>query len=152
MELFRLAARMAGSHADGEEILQDAYLKAHGALLAGKFEARSSPRTWLYRVVANTALDWLRRRAVRARSVEHLSDQPPSNDGARVEALVALRELGRWLDLLPLDQRAAIVLCGVEGLTTAEAARVLGASEGAVEQRLVRARTTLRRRRHDVDR
>ena len=45
------------------------------------------------------------------------------------------------------DQRAALVLCGIEGLTNREASAVLGISEGAVEQRLVRARATLRERR-----
>ena len=49
------------------------------------------------------------------------------------------------LDHLPPDQRAALVLRELEGLSNAEVAEIVEASEGAVEQRLIRARATLRR-------
>ncbi len=64
-DLFRLAARLLGNGADADEVLQDAYLKVFRALSDGQFDGRSAVRTWLYRVVTNTALDALRRRAVR---------------------------------------------------------------------------------------
>ncbi len=60
---------------------------------------------------------------------------------------MALEELGEWLDALPPQQRAAIVLKAVEGYTTAETAEILELTAGAVEQLLVRARSTLRLRR-----
>ncbi len=145
-DLFRLAARLLGSAADADEVLQDAYMKAYRALCDGKFDGRAGVRTWLYRVVTNTALDALRRRAVRpAGDDAELETAVDSAPGA--DAQMALAELARWLDELPLEQRAALVLCGFEGLTNREASAVLGISEGAVEQRLVRARATLRERR-----
>lgn len=145
-DLYRLAARLMGSAADAEEVLQEAYLKAYRALCDGNFDGRAAVRTWLYRVVTNSALDALRRRAVRpAGNDAGLDAAVDSAPGADVH--LALAELARWLDELPLDQRAALVLCAVEGMTNREASAVLGVSEGAVEQRLVRARATLRQRR-----
>lgn len=149
-DLFRLAARMLGSAADAEDVLQEAYVKAYRALTEGQFDGRSELRTWLYRVVANTAIDAMRRRAARPQQ----SDQRISEVGVSpndVESQLALRELSEWLDQLPVEQKAAVVLKTVEGLTTPEVAEILGCSEGAVEQRLVRARATLRKRRGDDD-
>jgi RNA polymerase sigma-70 factor (ECF subfamily) len=64
------------------------------------------------------------------------------------EGRLALTELSGWLGDLPSDQQAALVLKAVEGRESAEIAEILGCSEGAVEQRLVRARATLRQRRN----
>ena len=73
-----------------------------------------------------------------------------SFDGrVETEARLALRELDRWLGELPAEQRTVLVLRFVEGLTSAEVAEILGCSEGAVEQRLVRARASLRQRGND---
>ena len=59
---------------------------------------------------------------------------------------LALREVERWMEELPPEQRAALVLSALEGHSNREVADLLGCSEGAVEQRLVRARATLRHR------
>jgi len=147
--LFRLAARMMGSTADAEDVLQEAYVKAYRALVDGRFDGRAQVATWLYRVVTNTALDAMRRKAVRpAGSDEGLEAAPQS--GA-VESHLALRELSEWLAELPPEQRVALVLKSVEGFSTPEIAEILGVSEGAVEQRLVRARAMLRKRRGNDD-
>jgi RNA polymerase sigma-70 factor (ECF subfamily) len=60
---------------------------------------------------------------------------------------LALSELDDWLQALPAEQRAALVLQSMEGLNNSEIAQVMGVSEGAVEQRLVRARAALRQKR-----
>lgn len=150
-ELFRLAARLMGSTADADDVLQDAYVKVHRALGDGQFDGRANLRTWLYRVVTNTALDALRRRAVRPAGDDRELPALGAESCGGAEAQVALSELSRWLDELPVEQRAALVLCSVEGLTNSEAAEVLGVSPGAVEQRLVRARATLRKKRGGDD-
>jgi RNA polymerase sigma-70 factor (ECF subfamily) len=144
-QMFRLAARLMGNVEDAEDVLQESYLKAHDALAAREFDARASLSTWLYRIVTNTALDALRSRRRRARWVAP-GEVDGVGAGGSAEAHAALRELGAWLQELPEGERAAIVLTQLEGLTSAEAARVLGCSEGAVEQRLVRARAALRER------
>jgi RNA polymerase sigma-70 factor (ECF subfamily) len=148
-QLVRLAARILGNLPDAEDVVQESYMRAHRALVEGRFDQRAKVSTWLYRIVSNAAIDALRGRGRRPLS----SDTLPEGawDGASsAEARLALTELDDWLSDLPAEQRTAIVLKSVEGLTTAEIAEILQCSEGAVEQKLVRARAALRKR-HDDD-
>jgi RNA polymerase sigma-70 factor (ECF subfamily) len=144
--MLRAAARILGSREEALDVLQDAYVRAFDALTDGGFDGRSRVTSWLYRVVVNTSLDALRAR--RRRPTVPLPDAAAiiSGSAGSAEARVALAELARVLDLLPSDQRAALVLRELEGLSNAEVAEVLETSEGAIEQRLIRARATLRRR------
>jgi len=143
--LFRLAARLMGDVEEAEDVLQDAYLRAYEALSNKSFDSRSGVETWLYRITVNTALDALRsRRRLRSQPV---SLPLRSLDSAQLEAHVALRELADWVQALSPEQRTAILLKELEGLTAAQIADAMGRSEGAVEQYLVRARATLRARR-----
>ena len=143
--LVRLSVRMMGNVADGEDALQEAYLKAYRGLVEGRFDGRAQFGTWLRRIVVNTAIDAMRARARAPRPSEEAGDQM-TDAGASAETALSLRELSDWLDALPPDQRATLVLKAIEGHTSAEVAELLGCSEGAVEQRLVRARATLRGR------
>lgn len=144
--LVRLGARLLGNVSDAEDVVQEAYVKAYRALAAGEFDGRSRVETWLYRIVTHGAIDALRSRKRRPVPADSLPEQ--SWDGlALAEARLALAELADWLSILPEDQRVAIVLKSVEGLTTPEIAEILACSEGAVEQRLVRARAALREKR-----
>jgi RNA polymerase sigma-70 factor, ECF subfamily len=145
--LYRLAARIMADGGEAEDVLQDAYMRAFDALSAGRFDGRAGIATWLYRIVANTAMDALRARRRRKRTalVDDVADAPVDDEG-RLAARAALHELRGFLEDLPADQRTALVLKELEGLSSSEAAEVMGCSVGAVEQRLVRARATLRRR------
>jgi RNA polymerase sigma-70 factor (ECF subfamily) len=135
-----------GNQADAEDVVQEAYVKAYRALSAGDFDRRSSTSTWLYRIVVNGAIDAKRSRKRRGEASDEQVEM--GWDGAAyAEARMALSELDQWLEALPTDQRAALVLQTMEGLNNTEIAQVLGVSEGAVEQRLVRARATLRQKR-----
>ena len=148
--LVRLAARILGSEAEAEDVVQEAYVKAFRALAEGRFDQRSALETWLYRIVSNGAIDALRSRARRPVPTDRLPDGAWGGAGSP-EAHLALRELDDWLGELPAEQRAALVLKAVEGRETAEIAEILGCTEGAVEQKLVRARATLRKRGQDHD-
>lgn len=141
--LFRLAARMMGNAVDAEDVLQDSYHRAFDALVGGEFRAESGVASWLYRIVANTALNALRSTKRRRATVDVDSIELEDPDAAG-DARAALAELGRMLDELPALERSAIVLKEIEGRTSREIAELLGCSEGAVEQRLVRARAALR--------
>ncbi len=128
--------------------MADAYFQRQRPLssVEGQFDRRSSVKTWLYRIATNTSLDALRSR----KSRQAVLDVAVGEAGVEnAEARLALSELAGWLSVLPDEQRVAIILSAVEGLSSAEIGEVLGCSEGAVEQRLVRARATLRRKRGD---
>lgn len=152
-KLFRVAARIVGDAAEAEDVLQDAYLRAFDALSSGRFDEQSSVETWLYRIVANAALDALRaRKRRRARTEVELADEASTvNDEPRILARRALQELDQWLSELPEEQRMAIVLKELEGLSSNEVAAMMKCSVGAVEQKLVRARVTLRQRSENRD-
>ncbi len=147
--LVRLSARIMGSVTEAEDVVQEAYVKAHRALAEGRFDERSRVETWLHRIVVNASLDARRKRKHETRNAP--DEAATSSDGlgavSTIEETLALRELATWLDELPDDQRTALLLKSVEGMSSAEVAEVLGCSEGAVEQKLVRARATLRERR-----
>jgi RNA polymerase sigma-70 factor (ECF subfamily) len=138
--LVRLSARIMGSVTEAEDVVQEAFIKAYRALVDGQFDARSSVSTWLHRIVVNAALDARRKR----KKAEPVDDTTLSTTSATAEEHVALRELATWLDELPDDQRAALLLKTIEGMSATEIGAVLGCSEGAVEQKLVRARAALR--------
>lgn len=141
-ELVRMAARVVGSLSDAEDVVQEGYIKAYRAMTAGQFDRRSSTKTWLYRIVTRTAVDLLR-----AKARAPVLREAPGDDATTIstpEAYLALAELADWLGVLPPEQRAAVVLHAIEGFSAREAADMLGCSEGAIEQRLVRARATLR--------
>jgi RNA polymerase sigma-70 factor (ECF subfamily) len=176
---------MMGNVADAEDVVQDAYIKAYRALLAGKFDGRSSVRTWLYRIVVNGAIDAKRARTRRFETFDDaepdapsmpatgarftlrelqywldvLSDEPSTDDGEFVdlawdgassaEARLALRELSRWMSTLPVDQQAVLSMQALDGLSAHKIAEIMHSTEGAVEQRLVRARAVLRLCRKD---
>ena len=130
---------------------QEAYVKAYSALVDGQFDGRSRVETWLYRIVVNGALD-AKRKMKRTATDELVEETAYDEAGASMsatsaESVVALRELSEWLSALPEEQQAVLVLKAVEGMSSAEVAQVLEITEGAVEQRLVRARSTLREKR-----
>jgi RNA polymerase sigma-70 factor, ECF subfamily len=143
--LVRLGARMMGNVADAEDVVQEAYVKAFRALREGRFDQRSSVETWLYRIVTNGSIDAMRGRARRPEPRDVLIEGASDGLGS-AEARLALMELADFMGELPADQRAALVLKSVEDKSTAEIAEIMECSEGAVEQRLVRARAALRKR------
>jgi RNA polymerase sigma-70 factor (ECF subfamily) len=141
--LVRLAARVMGNLEDGEDVVQESYVKAHQAIVDGRFDGRSRVDTWLYRIVTNAAIDAMRSGKRREKPTDTMPDV--AWDGAAAaEARLALGELDALLGTLPPDQRAALVLKNVEGLSGPEIAQILGTTEGAIEQRLVRARAALK--------
>jgi RNA polymerase sigma-70 factor (ECF subfamily) len=142
--LFRLAARLMGDLAEAEDALQEGYVKAYRALCAGQYDGRAKLLTWMYRIVYRTCLD-----AKRKRREFPTAEQPePKFDGnVTAEARLALQQLDGWLAELPEQQRSAIVMSVMEGMSNTEIAEVMECSEGAVQQRLVRARAALREKR-----
>jgi RNA polymerase sigma-70 factor (ECF subfamily) len=139
--LHRYCARMVGSAFDGEDVVQDALAKAAEAWPgAGPIE---QPEAWLFRIAHNTALDALRRRKRQAASPQadagEVADESATAD-ARVAATASLAAIL----LLPITQRASVVLIDVLGHSLAETATILDVSVAAVKASLHRARAQLK--------
>ncbi|WP_437928336.1 RNA polymerase sigma factor [Sorangium sp. So ce291] len=147
--LFRAAVRLLGNEAEAQELVQEAYLRAFEALREGAWQPSARAHGWLLRIVTHGAIDLLRRRKTRPQPVAEVLSSAAADDGGDAERRLRLRELSGWLDELSPDQRAAVVLRYLEGMTNEEVARLLGISEGAVEQRLLRAKAALRKRVND---
>lgn len=146
--MVRVSARLLGSVADAEDVVQDAYVKAFRKATESNFEPPDDVGAWLYRIVVNASLDAMRSK--KRRPARDEMDNVVSTL-ASAETHAALAELADWLSELPEEQRVALTLTAVEGLSGKEAADVLGISEGAVEQRVVRARAALRQKRSDEE-
>ena len=143
-ELYRLAVRLTGDVDAADDVIQIAYLQAFEAVRAGQFRGECQLETWLYRIVTRVALGERRQTARRRVLLAERGDAAlPAASG---ELLVELRELREALGALPNDQRVALVLKELQGLSGREVADVMERSEGAVEQLLVRARAALKTR------
>lgn len=146
--LHRYCARMTGSVIDGEDVLQDALIKAIEAFEAGTL---ANPEAWLFRIAHNAALDHLRRRA-REQS-RHADEDPdmlidpivPAED--RLAAAASLRTFMR----LPVAQRSSVILMDVLGYSLDEISDVTCASIASVKAALHRGRTRLRELAQEID-
>jgi RNA polymerase sigma-70 factor, ECF subfamily len=138
--LYRLALRMIGDADDARDVVQDAYLRAHRALSRGQWKGESKVETWLYRIVLNTAINHRRGRGRRAGLLQEAAPGQTPEQAAEIARLMAS------VLSLPPEQRAVVVLKELEGHTSGEIGAMLGCTEGAVEQRLLRARASLRRK------
>ncbi len=135
--LHRYCARMTGSTVDGEDVLQEALLKAVRA--RDQAEAVENLDGWLFRIAHNASLDFLRQRA-RTTLVPLAPDlaatPAPDPDVAAVGFRTFLR--------LPELQRCAVILKDVLGHSVDEIAAVAGCSPAAAKSALQRGRATLR--------
>jgi RNA polymerase sigma-70 factor, ECF subfamily len=140
--LHRYCARMTGSVIDGEDVVQEALMKAFEALpQAGTIEHLES---WLVRIAHNAALDFLRRRA-RRNSV--LADEDPDMviDPAptAVEREAAVASLATFMEL-PIAQRSSVILMDVLGYSLEEISSVTGNTILGIKAALHRGRARLR--------
>jgi RNA polymerase sigma-70 factor (ECF subfamily) len=141
-KLHRYCARMAGSAADGEDIVQDTLLKAVEALRASGPIA--NPEAWLFRVAHNTALDFLR---WRNRANAGRSDEDPEtlvDPGSTLDSREAVNATVRTFLRLPVGQRSAVILMDVLGYSVDEIGGITQLSVPAVKALLHRGRTRLR--------
>jgi RNA polymerase sigma-70 factor, ECF subfamily len=145
-----VAVRTVGDPEEAADAVQDAMIAAFRR--ADSFRGDSAVTTWLHRIVVNAALDRMRRRAARptaasqdedtldalATGGQSLADPSECSDTA-LDVRAALQQLGP-------EQQAALVLVDMLGYPVADAAQVLGVSEGTVKSRAARGRARLRPR------
>jgi RNA polymerase sigma-70 factor, ECF subfamily len=141
-KLHRYCARMTGSVVDGEDVVQEALVKAIEAVREPALIA--SPESWLFRIAHNAALDFLRRRARMdaAHAPEDLNmiADPVSTADDRQTAVASLRTFMR----LPVAQRSVVILMDVLGYALDEIAGVTALTIPAVKASLHRGRARLR--------
>jgi RNA polymerase sigma-70 factor, ECF subfamily len=144
--LWAVAVRTLADPEEAADALQDAMMSAFRR--AGSFRGDAAVTTWLHRIVVNACLDRIRRRAARpvtAGADERILDglaagstrpDPASDSDTAMDVTAALRTL-------PPDQQAALVLVDMLGYPVADAAEVLGVSQGTVKSRCARGRARL---------
>lgn len=154
--LLATTRRLLRNEADAMDAVQDAFLQAFKSI--DSFEGQSQLYTWLHRIAVNAALMKLRTKRRRPETLiedllpkfqdDHHRIEPASemDDTAsklaeRAETRATVREC---IEKLPESYRIVLVLRDIEEMDTAEAARVLGVSDGVVKTRLHRARQALK--------
>lgn len=140
--LRRYARALLHDREDADDLVQDVLERV--TLHWHRRRKADSTRSWLFAILHNLAIDRMRRRA-RGRG-EPLDGVPDARLAAppQQEAAIEHRQSLALLSLLPADQRSVLLLVGVEELSYAETARVLGVPLGTVMSRLSRGRERLR--------
>jgi RNA polymerase sigma-70 factor, ECF subfamily len=155
--VLRLAVHLTGSQEDGQDIYQEAFLRAY--MNIGSFRFECSFYTWIYRIVTNLCLDHLRKRSSRYRDLtttissdgeeEQVLDRiPDQRAGASPERNMASRELRvcivRAMQRLSPRERVVFELKHYHGLRLRTVAGILNTSEGTIKNTLFRATHKLR--------
>lgn len=147
--LYAVVLRFSATESDAEEATQEAFVRAWRSL--ARFRSESRFFTWLYRIGVNEAKRITGRRpgagtvvSAEERPLDDISDERPGPQplAEQSELRVVLEGAVRRL---PEKYRAPVVLRDIEGLSTMEAADVLGLNEAAFKSRLHRGRMALRR-------
>ena len=140
--LRRFARGLTGSAADADDLVQAACERA--LTRAHQFQEGTRFDSWMFRIVQTIWIDQLRSRDIRREDAEeqgmHVGTDEPER---RVEARLALQEVRIALKDLPPEQRTALLLVTVDGLSYKEAAEVAEVPVGTIMSRLARARIAL---------
>ena len=154
VRLFSVIYNMISNKDDAFDLMQDVFIKVYRNI--GKFNKKSSFFSWLYRIAVNTVITHINKsRLKRFFNLEELDEDGvkdfcidgliEKNDARRDIFLKELHEnLNIALQKLSNKHRVVVVLCEIEGLSSAEAAEILKCSEGTVRSRLHYAKEQLK--------
>jgi RNA polymerase sigma-70 factor (ECF subfamily) len=140
--LRRFAIALTGSAADGDDLVQDTLERALKNLHA--WEPGTRLDSWMFRIAKNRFIDT--RRSLSRRKTETLDmvEESAATDGEQaMQSHLALQDTAKALRALPLDQRQAVALVLVDGLSYREAADILDIPIGTLTSRISRAREAL---------
>jgi RNA polymerase sigma-70 factor (ECF subfamily) len=141
--VYNLARRLHSDPGQVEDLVQETYARAFEAWVAGRKPRRVQP--WIATICLNTGRNMLRKAS--ARREEPMESPPEVADRSDVETEAmrhARRDLVQWaLWQLPEEQRIAVALTDLGGLSSPEVARITGAPRGTVVSRVHRARKKL---------
>lgn len=143
--VYRLAYRLTGDRFDAEDLTQDVFVRAFNSIHALQ---PGSVAAWLNRITTNLFLDGARRRSRMRTDVAGGSPESVWGSSSSVGDLYAEGmldgDVAAALKLLSPEQRVAVVLCDIEGLSYDEIALLLDIKIGTVRSRIARARAQLR--------
>lgn len=140
--IFGLAFRMTGNKAEAEDLTQDVCMALPEKLRSYRRAARFT--TWLYRVSVNAAHDRRRRSLSHKRAADGWGDWELARRAEMGEAAVAQDWLAATMSLLSPELRDTVALTLGEDLSQAEAAEILGVSEGTIAWRMSEVKKRLR--------
>jgi len=141
--LRRYARALTRDTTAADDLVQDCLTRALGKLHL--WQQGTDLRAWLFTILHNQYVNYVRR-AVREGAAVGLSDtEPLLTRPAHQSRRLELRDLERAIAKLPNEQRAVILLVGLEGMRYEEVAAVLGVPVGTIRSRLSRGREALRR-------
>jgi RNA polymerase sigma-70 factor (ECF subfamily) len=142
--IFNIAVRMLGDRAAAEDVVQETFLSAYEHL--ERFEGRARFSTWISAIAMNRCRNVMRAAAYARTDLldRDLPGQPDRNPEAEAGAREIAVHLERALGAIAPEHREVIVLRDVEGISTNDAAAILGIEPGTVKSRLHRAREALR--------
>lgn len=157
--VYQLSLNLLNDHNEALDLSQEVFLRVFRTVQS--FRGHSSLRTWIYRIVVNQARNrqrWWRRRhkAQQVSLDQHIQEHGdlPERVDSGPDRLVGQKFLAERirvaLDRLPFDQKTAIVLRELNGLSYDEIGFSLGIAVGTVKSRLARAREGLRAQLRDV--
>ncbi len=141
--VFNLAFRITGNREEAEEVAQDAFLKAYRSL--GSFRMNSLFSTWLYKIVYNTAISFIRTRKKTALSLDEFPAGIKDFEYENPDEIKAEQEYRNYLvnfamQKLSEEERAVISLYYYEELSSEEISVITGTSRNNIKVRLFRAR------------
>jgi RNA polymerase sigma-70 factor, ECF subfamily len=140
--LRRFARGLTGSAAEADDLVQAACERALAR--THQFQVGTRFDSWMFRIVQTVWIDQLRARDTRRTESEEETVHVGSDESVRrVEARLALREVQAAISGLPAEQRVALLLVTVEGMSYREAADIAGVPVGTIMSRLARARIAL---------
>mgnify|MGYP004516720871 FL=1 len=150
--VYNIALRMTGNSEDAADMTQEAFIKAYNSLQSFRGDSKFS--VWLYRIVSNVCLDFLRsknRRPTVSLSVEDDDGEDTQLDVADesqspellLDRKLTRESVRRGLDSLPPDYRQILLLREIQGLSYDEIAQALSLEVGTVKSRIFRARKRL---------
>ena len=156
---YNVVLRMLGDRDTAADVTQDSFIAGFRAIQS--FRGNSSFRAWLLRIASNQACDYWRRANRHPQdSLDTIMDEDEPHDAALLNALINTEQavnpeesllnhelqelLQQAIQELPLDQRIAVILCDVQGLSYEEIASSTQTSLGTVRSRIARGRKRLR--------
>ncbi len=147
--VYNLSLHYLHNTEDAQEATQDVFVKIYQKIEG--FNNKSSLKTWIYRITINHCLDVIKSknrklRVLFSREYEDNDKIDFDHPGIKIETKEAVEKIMGELNKLPENQKTALILKGIEGLSQKEIASILKIKEKALESLLSRARKNLKKR------